>query len=229
MIWYDYYYYYLILVLPAVLISVWAQIKVKTTFAKYSEKRTLRGTTAADVSRGILNSHGLFDVNVTRVSGDLTDHFDPRTNKVSLSDPVYSSDSIAAIGVAAHECGHAIQHAEGYKPVKLRTALVPITNFGSSISIPLIMASLFTGIPVFFAIGIVLFSLSTVFQLVTLPVEFNASRRAVNELKENNTLTEEEIEGVKKVLGAAALTYVAALLVSLMSLLRLLLMHRNRR
>ncbi len=227
--WYDYYYYYLILVLPAVAISIWAQIKVKTTFAKYSKIRTWRGITASDVSRGILNSHGLFETGVNRVGGELTDHFDPRTNVVSLSEPVYNSDSIAAIGVAAHECGHAIQHAEHYGPVKLRTALVPVTNFGSSLSMPLVFLAIIMDIPIFFSIGIILFSLSTLFQLVTLPVEFNASRRAVAELKNENNLTDDEISGVKKVLTAAALTYVAALLVSLMSLLRLILMSNRRR
>ncbi len=227
--WYDYYYYYLILVLPAVAISLWAQIKVKTTFEKYSKIRTGRRITASDVSRGILNSHGLFETTVNKVRGDLTDHFDPRTNKVSLSEPVFDSDSIAAIGVAAHECGHAIQHAEHYGPVKIRTALVPVTNFGSALSMPLVFVSLFMDIPILFSIGIILFSLSTLFQLVTLPVEFNASKRAVAELRNENNLTEEELSGVKKVLTAAALTYVAALLVSVMSFLRLILMNNRRR
>ncbi len=229
MYWYDSYYYYLILVLPAVIISIWAQFKVKSAFNNYSKVMSKRGKTAADCSRDILLAHGITDVSVNKVGGNLSDHYDPRNNTVNLSDAVYSSTSVAAIGVAAHECGHAIQHAESYFPVKLRTAMVPITNFGSSLSLPLIVISLFSGLEALFIAGILLYSLSTFFQLVTLPVEFNASKRAINELRKSNTMSEEELNGVKKVLTAAALTYVAALLVSLMSLLRLLLMSRNRR
>ena len=229
MYWYDSYYYYLILVLPAVIISIWAQFKVKSAFNNYSKVMSKRGKTAADCSRDILLAHGITDVSVNKVGGNLSDHYDPRNNTVNLSDAVYSSTSVAAIGVAAHECGHAIQHAESYFPVKLRTAMVPITNFGSSLSLPLIVISLFSGLEALFVAGILLYSLSTFFQLVTLPVEFNASKRAINELRKSNTMSEEELNGVKKVLTAAALTYVAALLVSLMSLLRLLLMSRNRR
>jgi Zn-dependent membrane protease YugP len=187
-----------------------------------------RGKTAADCSRDILLAHGITDVSVNKVGGNLSDHYDPRNNTVNLSDAVYSSTSVAAIGVAAHECGHAIQHAESYFPVKLRTAMVPITNFGSSLSLPLIMISLFSGLEALFIAGILLYSLSTFFQLVTLPVEFNASKRAINELRKSNTMSEEELNGVKKVLTAAALTYVAALFSAIVTLIRPILMSKRR-
>ena len=229
MIWYDDYFYYLILVIPAILLSLFAQIKVKSTFAKYSKVNASCGMTATEVSAEILRRHGLFDTRLGAVAGDLTDNYNPTTNVVSLSESDVDSRSVAAIGVAAHECGHAMQYADGYGPIKFRAALIPITNIGSSLSMPLIIIALFTGFSVFFTIGIILFALSTVFQLVTLPVEFNASNRAIKELEGSGKLTAEELAGVKKVLTAAAMTYVAALLVSLMSLLRLILLSRNRR
>ena len=229
MIWYDDYFYYLVLVIPAVLLSLFAQIKVKSTFAKYSKVNASCGMTAADVSAEILRRHGLFNTRLSAVAGNLTDNYNPTTDVVSLSESVIDSRSVAAIGVAAHECGHAMQYADGYGPIKFRAALIPITNFGSSLSIPLIFLALITGFSVFFLIGIILFAFSTLFQLVTLPVEFNASRRAIKELEGSGRFTAEELAGVKKVLAAAAMTYVAALLVSLMSLLRLILLSRNRR
>ena len=224
-------YWYLVLVMPALLVSVWAQYKVKSTFGKYSNKRVASGMTGADASRCIQRANGIH-TGLEAVAGSLTDHFDPRTNTVRLSTPVYGQASVAAVGVAAHETGHALQHVEGYAPVKLRTALVPVTNFASGISPILIILGLIMAMDPLAYAGIALFSVATLFQLVTLPVEFNASRRAVVALEQSGQFTEDELKGVKKVLTAAALTYVAALFVSLMSLLRLILIvggNRGRR
>lgn len=224
-------YWYLILVLPAVLISLWAQVKVKSTFAKYSERRVAGGMTGEEVSRYIQQANGISTA-MTQVAGSMTDHYDPRNNTIALSETVYGHSTVAAVGVAAHETGHAIQHAEGYGPVKLRTALVPVTNFASSLSPILILLGILFSIPSLAYGGIVLFSTAVLFQLVTLPVEFNASRRAVVALEQSGRFTEDEMQGVRRVLTAAALTYVAALLVSLMSLLRLILIvsgNRGRR
>lgn len=224
-------YWYLVLVMPALLVSVWAQYKVKSTFGKYSNKRVASGMTGADASRCIQRANGIH-TGLEAVAGSLSDHFDPRTNTIRLSSPVYGQASVAAVGVAAHETGHALQHAEGYAPVKLRTALVPVTNFASGISPILIILGLIMAMDPLAYAGIALFSVATLFQLVTLPVEFNASRRAVVALEQSGQFTEDELKGVKKVLTAAALTYVAALFVSLMSLLRLILIvggNRGRR
>ena len=224
-------YWYLVLVMPALLVSVWAQYKVKSTFGKYSNKRVASGMTGADASRCIQRANGIH-TGLEAVAGSLSDHFDPRTNTIRLSTPVYGQASVAAVGVAAHETGHALQHAEGYAPVKLRTALVPVTNFASGISPILIILGLIMAMDPLAYVGIALFSVATLFQLVTLPVEFNASRRAVVALEQSGQFTEDELKGVKKVLTAAALTYVAALFVSLMSLLRLILIvggNRGRR
>ena len=216
-------YWYIILVLPMILISIFAQIKVKTTFNKYSRVFARGGRSAADVARMILDKNGLYDVTVERVPGDLSDHYDPSSNTVRLSDNVYGSSSVAAIGVAAHEVGHAIQHAESYLPIKIRTAIIPITNFGASISPLMIFIGLIMGFYPLAIFGVVLYSLMAVFQLVTLPVEFNASARAIRTLDRDAILSREEVAGARKVLSAAAMTYVAALLVSLAQILRLLL------
>jgi len=223
-------YSYLILVLPALLVSLWAQFRVKSTFSKYSNKGVGCGMTGVAASRYIQQTNGIH-VDVQSVAGELSDHFDPRTNVIRLSTPVYDRATVAAVGVAAHETGHALQHAEGYAPVKLRTKMVPVTNFASSISPILILVGILLSMDPLAYAGIALFSVATLFQLVTLPVEFNASRRAVVSLESCGQFTEDELKGVKKVLTAAALTYVAALLVSFMNLLRLILLvgGNNRR
>lgn len=217
-----------LLVLPAFLLALWAQLRVKTTYAKYAEVRSARGETAASVARRILDDHGLNYVQIGHISGNLTDHYDPRTNVVNLSDTVYSSTSIAAIGVAAHECGHAVQHAEEYGPLKLRNAIIPVTNIGSSLAIPIFFAGLLLNFRALMGVGVILFSLVAIFQLITLPVEFNASRRAITTIGERGILLEDEVRGAKKVLSAAALTYVAALASTLAQLLRLILISRRR-
>lgn len=222
-------YWYLVLVLPAVMLSVFAQIKVKSTFSKYSRKLVASGMTGADASRFIQQRNGI-QTGLEAVAGELSDHYDPRCNTIRLSSSVYGQATVAAVGVAAHETGHALQHAQGYAPVRWRTQLVPVTNFASGISPLLIIFGIMMGNDSLAYFGIALFSLVALFQLVTLPVEFNASNRALVALKESGRFTADEIDGVKKVLTAAALTYVAALLVSLMTLLRfLLLVGGNRR
>lgn len=214
---------YIVLVVPMLIISMWAQIKVNSTYKKYSKVYSRAGMTAEVAVRKILDTNGLFNVGITRVPGELTDHYDPRSNTIALSDSVYGSSSVAAIGVAAHEAGHAIQHAVGYGPIKLRTALVPVTNFGSRLAMPLFIIGLLLAYQPLAYAGIILFSLTVVFQLVTLPTEFNASRRAVQALGGYGYMNDDELKGTKKVLSAAAMTYLAALFVSLASLLRLLI------
>lgn len=224
-------YWYLVLVVPALLVSLWAQFKVKSTFSKYSNKRVGSGMTGADASRYIQRANGIH-TGLEAVAGALSDHYDPRSNTIRLSSPVYGQATVAAVGVAAHETGHALQHAEGYAPVRLRTSMVPVTNFASGLSPILIILGIMMAIDPLAYAGIALFSVATLFQLVTLPVEFNASRRAVVALEQSGQFTDAELKGVKKVLTAAALTYVAALFVSLMSLLRLILIvggNRGRR
>ena len=224
-------YWYVVLVFPALLVSMWAQFKVKSTFNKYSRRSVSCGMTGADASRFIQQTNGIY-TGLEAVAGSLSDHYDPRGNVIRLSTPVYGRATVAAVGVAAHETGHAIQHAQGYAPVKLRTALVPVTNFSSAISPLLVVLGLMMAMDPLIWAGIALFSVATLFQLVTLPVEFDASRRAVVALAESGRFTQDEIDGVKKVLTAAALTYVAALFVSLMSLLRFILIvsgNRGRR
>ena len=223
-------YWYLILVVPALLISLWAQYRVKSTFSKYSNKGVGCGMTGASASKYIQQANGI-QVRVEAVAGELSDHFDPRTNVIRLSTPVYDRATVAAVGVAAHETGHALQHAEDYGPVKLRTKMVPVTNFASGISPILILAGILLGLEPLVYLGVALFSLVALFQLVTLPVEFNASNRAVAALENSGCFSEEELVGVKKVLSAAALTYVAALLVSIANLLRLIMLvgGNNRR
>ena len=220
-------YWYLVLVVPALLISMWAQFKVKSTFAKYSNRRVGCGMTGASASQYIQRANGIA-TGLEAVAGELSDHYDPRTNTIRLSQSVYGQDTVAAVGVAAHETGHALQHAQGYGPVRLRTSMVPVTNFASGLSPILIIAGILLSMDVLAYAGIALFSVATLFQLVTLPVEFNASARAVTALESSGQFTEEELKGVRQVLTAAALTYVAALLVSVMSLLRLLLVVSGR-
>lgn len=221
-------YSYLILI-PALLLGAYAQHKVSSTFNKYSKMNTIRGYTAAEVARQILDDNGLYDVQVAHVGGNLTDNFNPKTNIVSLSDTVYGSSSVAAIGVAAHECGHAIQHAQGYLPVKLRTALVPITNFGSSAGMIILLVGLLFASYNLAMFGILLYSLMAVFQLVTLPVEFNASNRALKTLERDGILYDDEVPAARKVLSAAALTYVAALVSTISTILRYLFIVSNSR
>ena len=221
----------MILVLIGVILSLAASAKVKSTFARYSKVRSMTGMTGAEAAQRLLNSQGIYDVTVRRVPGSLSDHYDPRTKTVNLSDDVYSSTSVAAIGVAAHECGHAIQHAVGYAPLNSRSALVPIANFGSQISWPLILIGILIGgfgSPIV-QLGIILFSLAVLFQLVTLPVEFNASSRAVRLLDSTGILSGNEVDGTRRVLGAAALTYVAAAAGSILQLLRLIILFGGRR
>lgn len=213
------YYNYIIFMLPALIISIYAQFKVKNTFSKFQKVSALNGTTAGEVAQRILSAFGLSNVRVEHITGSLTDHYDPRTNVVRLSDSVYYSTSISAIGVAAHEVGHAIQHASGYFPIKIRSAIIPVCNFGSSVSPFLLLFGLIFNMPALYLLGIAAFSLVALFQLVTLPVEFNASNRALAILSQNGILSESELKGAKKVLGAAALTYVAALLTSLLQIL----------
>ncbi len=228
MLFYGFDAYYFILVVPALLLSLWAQYKVNSTYTKFSKSRTMRGLSGHDAARRILDLNGLSYVRIEQTAGKLTDHFDPRDNVVRLSDGVYNSQSIAAVGVAAHEVGHAIQYAQSYAPMKLRAAIIPMTNIGSTLSIPLIFLGFFLSIEPLVTVGILLFSLVAVFQLVTLPVEFNASSRAIATLDSQGILTAEELAGTRKVLSAAAMTYVAALIVSLAQLLRLLLLFGGR-
>lgn len=220
--------YYLILVLPAVLFAMWASLRVNTTFDRYRKQASACRMTGADAARAVLDAHGLQYIRIEHVSGKLTDHYDPGNQVIRLSDSTYSDTSVAAIGVAAHEAGHAIQYAENYAPIRLRSTIIPVTNIGSQLAMPLILIGiLFAGVSSFFStlayIGVACYALITVFQLVTLPVEFNASGRAVRVLENMRILSADELKGTKKVLRAAAMTYVAALAVSLMQLLRLIL------
>lgn len=218
----------ILLVIPGFLISLWAQIKVSSTFKKYSKVRTARGYTGYDAARRILDANGLRHVAIERVRGDLTDHYDPKSNVIRLSDSVYSSASPAAIGVAAHEAGHAIQYATNYGPIKFRMGLVSITNFSSMLAIPLFFIGLIFAFEPLMVAGIVLYAAIAFFQLVTLPVEFNASSRALKVLSGSGMLSSDELDASKKVLSAAALTYVAALLTSLLTLLRLIILAGGR-
>lgn len=225
---------YLIFILPAIIISFIASARVNSAFAKYSKIGNRRAITGAQAAYNVLASHGITNVRIEHVSGRLTDHFDPRTNTIRLSDAVYNSATIAAVGVAAHEAGHAVQHAVGYVPNKIRSAIVPAVNIGSKLSWIVILIGLFLPVQyeIVLYIGIALFSLTVVFSLVTLPVEFNASRRALQIIKSTNMLSaQDEYSGAKAVLSAAAMTYVAAAFSSIMSLLRLLVIAagRNRR
>ena len=220
-----------ILVLIGVVISMIASAKLNSTYQRYSSVRSMCGLTGAEVAQKLLNNQGIYDVIVRRVAGNLTDHYDPRTKTVNLSDSVYGSTSIAAIGVAAHECGHAMQDASDYSPLRIRAALVPAANLGSSLAWPLILIGLLLGGggSTLAGIGILLFSLAVLFQLVTLPVEYNASHRAVTLLDSTGILSGQEVGQTRSVLSAAALTYVAAAAASILQLLRLLMIFGNRR
>ena len=224
---------YIVLVMPAVLLSLWASWNVNSTYRRYSQDSNSRGLTAAEAARRVLNANGLSNVPIECIPGELTDHYDPSANVVRLSEGVFGSCSTAAIGVACHEVGHAIQHATGYLPVRIRSAIVPVTNIGAKLSVPLIMAGLllsgFSQKLIMAAyIGILLFSLCAVFQIVTLPTEFNASRRALVSIQDMNLLTGEELTGARRTLRAAALTYVAALTTTLVQLLRFIILVNSR-
>ncbi len=219
--------YLFILGIAVAVISVIAQIKVQTTYSKYAKVKSRNGITAERAARSILDANGLYNVKIARISGNLTDNFNPKTNIVSLSDSVYGNTSVAAIGVAAHEVGHAIQHAVNYVPIKVRNSILPMANIGTSAGVIIFMLGLLFSMPQIMYLGIILFSFIFLFQLVTLPVEFNASRRALKILTENGMLDQGEIKGSKKVLTAAAMTYVAAMLSTLVQLLRLIASARR--
>lgn len=219
-----------ILVLLGLVLSLIASARVKSTYAKYSRETSLSGMTGAQAAHRILTRAGIYDVSIQHVAGNLTDHYDPRNKTLNLSDSVYGNFSVAAIGVAAHEAGHAIQHDRGYAPLKIRSTIAPVASLGANISWPLILLGLLLGGNSFLIeLGIIMFSLAVAFQLVTLPVEYNASRRAMNMLEETGILYREELPKTRKVLNAAALTYVAAAASSILQLLRLVLLYGNRR
>ncbi len=219
---------YLFLVLPAMIFAMIASAGVNSAFAKYSKQFSSRGLTGAQAARFVLDKNGLQNIPIEQISGKLTDHYDPRANVIRLSNEVYNGTSTASIGVACHEVGHAIQHATGYTPIKIRSAIVPITNIGSKLALPLILIGIIcSALGEFFVIiayvGLIAFSLSTIFQLVTLPTEFNASSRALATIRDNDLLTADELKGARKVLRAAAMTYVAALASALASLIRMII------
>ena len=224
---------YLVIILPCMILSLWASSNVNNTFKRYSNQFSRRGITGAEAAQRVLRNHGVHNVRVEHISGNLTDHFDPKTNVIRLSDQVYNNTSTAAIGVACHEAGHAVQYAQNYGPIKLRAAIVPVTNLGAKLAMPLILVGILLSFLGNFSytlvyVGIACFSLSVVFQLVTLPVEFNASRRALTAIADGGILAEDELKGAKKTLTAAALTYVAATAVAMAQLLRLLILFGGR-
>ena len=221
--------YYWILIVPSLLLALWAQMMVSSNFKKYSQVYNRRGYTGADAARMILDNNGLYHVRIERVSGNLTDHYDPKAEVIRLSDSVYGSASVAAVGVAAHEAGHAVQHATGYLPIKIRSAIIPVTQIGSQLSIPLILLGFLFQLKPLVFVGILFYATAALFQLVTLPVEFNASSRAMKVLEQSEMLAGDELAGAGKVLRAAAMTYVAALLTALAQLLRLILIFGGRR
>ncbi|MBR5294051.1 MAG: zinc metallopeptidase [Oscillospiraceae bacterium] len=232
------YYYYnstgLLPVLICALFALWASHNVNSTFKKYAKQFSSRGITGAQAAQRVLSANGVYGVKIVKVAGNLTDHFDPQQNVIRLSDGVYDSTSTAAIGVACHEAGHAVQYAVGYAPIKLRAAIIPVTNFGTKIAWPLMLLGIvLSGLSYVFYnlvyVGIACFGLSLVFQLITLPVEFNASRRAMTAIREGNILTDEELVGARKTLTAAAMTYVAAVATTLVQLLRLIAIYGNKR
>ncbi|MGN1443013.1 MAG: zinc metallopeptidase [Acutalibacteraceae bacterium] len=225
--WPDYY--YIILVVPALILSVIAQIGVKSTYKRYSNMLNSRGLTGAMAAQKVLAYYGIYNVRIEQVSGSLTDHYDPRANVIRLSTGVYSGSSIAAVGVACHEAGHAAQHAQNYVPIKIRNTILPIANIGSSMGMILAVVGYFLSFSFLVNLGILLFAFVVLFQLVTLPIEFNASSRAIKVIDETGLLDSDEQRGAKKMLAAAAMTYVASLLVSLMSLIRLILRFNSRR
>ena len=219
-----------ILVLIGALLSMWASARVNSTYKKYAQVRSASGLTGAEAARRILNGAGIYDVRIEHISGNLTDHYDPRGKVLRLSDTVYGSPSVAAIGVAAHECGHAIQHDQGYAPLQIRSAIVPVANIGTKAAFPIILLGLFFGSSyTLIQVGLLCFACGTLFQLITLPVEFNASARAVDILGNTHMLSDTELGSTKKGLSAAAMTYVAAAAASILSLLRLVLLFGGRR
>jgi Zn-dependent membrane protease YugP len=220
---------YVILVLPAVILAMWAQARVSSTFNRYSKYVSERGMTGYDSAKAVLKENGLHHITVEQIDGNLTDHFDPRTNVIRLSRAVYNERSIAAIGVAAHEAGHAVQHNEGYTPIKIRNSVLPVANIGSYAAFPLAIIGIIFSMEPLINIGIILFSAVVLFQLVTLPVEFDASNRAIKTLDSLAILNKQEIRGTKRVLNAAAMTYVAATAVALMNLIRLLVLANRSR
>jgi len=222
-------FYYLVLVVPTLILSMIAQFLVKSTFSKYSKIRCSKNLTGQEAAQLLMRSNSINDVAIEPVSGSLTDHYDPGAKKLRLSEPVYAQPSIAAVGVAAHETGHAIQHAKHYGPLVLRSTLVPVANIGSSLGPWLAIAGIALSFPILLNLGILLFGGAVLFYVITLPVEFNASARALAQLRSSNLLTQEELSGVRKVLTAAAMTYVASALSAIMNLLRLVLLSRNRR
>lgn len=228
---FDYFidYYYIILVVPAMLLSLAVQAWVKGAYRKYSRVNNARRLTGAEAAEAVLRSYGINNVRIEAVRGNLTDHYDPRSNVIRLSEGVFDSTSVAAVGIACHEAGHAAQHAENYAPIKVRNTILPVANIGSSGGIMLAVLGLVWGLDVLVLIGIVLFMFVVLFQLVTLPVEFDASARAMCVIGDSGLLSDEEKKGARKVLTAAAMTYVAALIVSIASLLRLILRAQNRR
>ena len=219
----------MILVYIGVILTMWASSRVNTTFRRYAKVRSMTGMTGAEAAKKLLHSQGIYDVTVQSVRGQLTDHYDPRTKTVNLSEDVYGETSVAALGVAAHECGHAIQDNVGYFPLRLRAAFVPVANLGSKLSMPLILVGILIGLTPFVEIGIWMFVLAVLFQVITLPVEFNASSRAVKLLDDVGILQGQEVDETRKVLGAAALTYVAAVAASVLQLLRLIMIFGRRR
>lgn len=219
--------YYIMVILPLFILSFIVQIKMKLTYSKYSKIMNVRGLSGSEAARNILDSMGLRHVSIQRVSGELTDHFDPRTNTLRLSEKNYSGHSVAAVGVAAHEAGHAIQYAEKYAPIKLRAAVIPAVKYSSWLYIPMFIFGLFYNITWFCYFAIIVFGIMFLFQLITLPVEFNASRRAISIIESRGILETSEISGVRKVLWAAAMTYVVAFLMSLAQLVRVILLSRN--
>jgi len=219
---------YVILLIPILLLSLWAQLRVSGSFRRFSAVTNGRRMTGAQAAQAVLRAHGITDVAIRPCAGNLTDHYDPRENTIYLSEGVYAAPTVAAVGVAAHEAGHAVQYAADYAPIRLRSAILPITRIGSQFSFLLLMIGMLLYSQSLFLIGIVLFSFTTIFQLVTLPVEFNASARAVGTLESMDVFTEDELAGVRKVLSAAALTYVASLLMSLLQLLRYVMIFASR-
>ena len=221
---------YIYIVLPCLLLAMLASAKVNSTFKHYSKQNSTRGITGHEAAMRVLRANGITNVSIERVSGNLTDHYDPKANVIRLSTPVYDSTSTAAIGVACHEAGHAIQYAENYAPIKLRAAIIPATNIGSRLALPLILLGvLFGSSYTLIYLGIGMFALSLVFQLITLPVEFNASQRAMRAIEDSEILSDQELKGARKTLTAAAMTYVAAVAVSAAQLLRLILLFGGRR
>lgn len=222
-------YYYIILVIPAMILAAWAQFKVKSTYNKFSKVSNNKGITGAYAAQAVLTHYGITDVRIEQVSGKLTDHYDPKAKVIRLSQGVYASTTIAAVGIACHEAGHAAQHAQNYAPIKIRNSLVPVCNIGSTLGIPLAILGYFLGFEPLISIGLLLYAAIALFQVITLPVELNASKRAMKVIDETGLLYDDEQGGAKKVLTAAAMTYIASMLVAIANLLRLILRFSNRR